>query len=163
MSAVFNQFLISKGIMMKKFVFRYSPLTWVLLIVVAAIFAASVAVNVFDVIKFSGENSPKTAFAAIVATLSLAVFILTVAVASYGRYVIKGKYLYCRFGFFYSKIDINDIFQLTEFKAQNKLVMYLKGEKYTVAVISEKYYGNFYEALREINPNIAYTVQSANE
>ena len=146
---------------MKKFVFRYSPAVWILLVAVAAVFAASVAVNIYDAVKFSGENVAKTVFAATVAALSFAALIFTVAATVYGRYVIKDKYLYCRFGFVYTKTDINTVFQLTEFKALNKLVMYTTDEKYSVAVISDKYYDEFYAALKTVNPNITYTVQSA--
>ena len=60
-------------------------------------------------------------------------------------------------------MKITDIFQLTEFTTLNKLVMYYTDEKYSVAVISEKYYREFYEALKAVNPDIIYTVQSAEE
>lgn len=148
---------------MKKFVFRYSPAAWILIILVALIFAASVAVNVYDAVRFSDENLTKKIIAITIAVFAFAALVLTVAAAIYGRYVIKGNYLYCRFGFIFTKTDIHEIFQLTEFKAQNKLVMYYKGEKYSVAVIKDEYYQDFYNALKAVNPNITYTVQSAEE
>lgn len=148
---------------MKKFFFKYSALAWVMLIVVAVIFALSTAINVYDAVSFAGENTVKTVIAIIVAAISLFVFAAVVAAAVYGRYVVKDNYLYCRFGFFYTKTEIAEIFQITEFKAVNKLVMYFQNEKYSVAVISEKYYREFYEALKSVNPNIIYTIQSAEE
>lgn len=148
---------------MKKFVFRYSTLAWVMIVIIAALFATSAAINVYDAVSFSGENTAKTVIAITVAAISFFAFLSAVAAAVYGRYVVKDGYLYCRFGFFYTKTKITDIFQLTEFKALNKLVMYFKDEKYSVAVISEKYYGEFYEALKAVNPDIIYTVQSAEE
>ena len=148
---------------MKKFAFRYSALAWIMIVVIAALFAASTAVNVYDAITFFSENTAKTVIATIVATVSFCAFVSAVGAAAYGRYVVKGNYLYCRFGFFYTKTDINDIFQLTEFPSLKKLVMYFKDEKYAVAVISEKRYRAFYEALKEINPKIIYTIQSAEE
>lgn len=148
---------------MKKFLFRYSALAWIMIITIAVLFAASTAINVYDAVHFSGENTAKTVIATTVATISFFAFISAVAAAVYGRYVIKGDYLYCRFGFFYTKTKITEIFQLTEFKALNKLVMYFKDEKYSVAVISDKYYNEFYEALKAVNPDIIYTVQSAEE
>lgn len=129
--------------------------------VIAVLFAASTAINVYDAISFYGENTAKTVIAAIVAAVSFLAFLSAVAAAAYGRYVVKGDFLYCRFGFFYTKTKINDIFQLTEFKTLDKLVMYFKDEKYSVAVISEKYYREFYEALKTVNPDIVYTIQSA--
>ena len=148
---------------MKKFFFKYSALAWVMLILVAVIFAVSTAINVYDAVSFAGENTVKTVIAIIVAAISLFVFAAVVAAAVYGRYVVKDNYLYCRFGFFYTKTEIAEIFQITEFKAVNKLVMYFQNEKYSVAVISEKYYREFYEALKSVNPNILYTIQSAEE
>lgn len=150
---------------MKKFFFKYSALVWVMIVIIIALFAASTAINVYDAIHFFGESNAisKTVIAAIVATVSFLAFLSAVAAAVYGRYVVKDGYLYCRFGFFYTKTKITDIFQLTEFKALNKLVMYFKDEKYSVAVISEKYYREFYEALKAENPDIIYTVQSAEE
>ena len=148
---------------MKKFIFRYSPLVWVLLIVVTLVFAAAVAANVYTAITLPAENVTRKAFAVLIATLSFALLAITVSVTVYGRYVIKGKYLYCRFGFFYVKTDINSIFQLTEFKAQKKLVAYFAEEKYSVIVIAEKDYRNFYKALKVVNPQIIYTVNAAEE
>ena len=148
---------------MKKFFFKYSALAWVMLIVVAVIFALSTAINVYDAVSFAGENTVKTVIAIIVAAISLFVFAAVVAAAVYGRYVVKDNYLYCRFGFFYTKTEIAEIFQITEFKAVNKLVMYFQNEKYSVAVISEKYYREFYDALKSVNPNIIYTIPSAEE
>lgn len=148
---------------MKKFLFKYSALAWIMIITVAVIFAVSTAINVYDAIHFFGENTAKTIVAITVAAISFFAFVSAIAAAVYGRYVVKGDCLYCRFGFFYTKTKITDIFQLTEFKALNKLVMYFKDEKYSVAVISEKYYNEFYEALKSVNPDIIYTIQSAEE
>ncbi|MBR0189538.1 MAG: hypothetical protein IJQ23_04050 [Clostridia bacterium] len=148
---------------MKKFVFKYSALAWVMIVVIAALFATSTAINFYDAVSFWGENTAKTVIAITVAAISFFAFVSAVAAAVYGRYIVKGNYLYCRFGFFYTKTKIADIFQVTEFTALNKLVMYYKDEKYSVAVISEKYYGEFYEALKAVNPDIIYTIQSAEE
>ena len=147
----------------KKFPFGYSALAITLIVAAVLVFSAGVAVNVYDAVKFYGTNTSKFVFAVIVAALSLLPTVLAVAALIYGRYVVKGKYLYCRFGLISVKTDISEIFQLTEFKAQNKLVMYFKGEKYSVAVINEKYYQDFYRALKEVNPKITYTVISAEE
>ena len=146
---------------MKSFAFRYSPVVWILLIAVASIFAASTAINVYDAAVFFAEFPAKFALAVTLAAFSAAVFTLTVAAAAYSRYVIKGKYLYFRFGLFFVKTEIGKIFQLTEFKAQRKLVIYFTDEKYSVAMISEKNYQAFYLALKSVNPDIIFTVHTA--
>ena len=147
----------------KKFSFCYSALAIILIIAAALLFAAATAVNIYDAVKFYDAERARFTFAVIVATLSLIPLILAVSALFYGRYEIKNKFLYCRFGLVFVKTDISTIFQLTEFKTQNKLVMYFKGEKYSVAVINEKFYQDFYKALKEVNPEITYTVISAEE
>lgn len=148
---------------MNKFTFKYSPLIWVLLSAVALLFAAAVATNVYDLIAFFGSDKPRFILSLIMVIFSAVLLTLTVAAAVYSKYVIKGNFLYFRFGLLFTKTDIKNIFQLTEFKAQNKLVMYFKNEKYSVALIDEKYYNDFYEALKKVNPEITYTVQSAED
>ncbi len=147
----------------KKFPFEYSAPVITLIIATALLFAAAAAVNVYDAVKFYQTETPRFVFAVAVATLSVVPFILAVSALLYGRYVVCGKFLYCRFGLIFFKTDIATIFQLTEFKAQNKLVMYFKDEKYSVAVINEKYYRDFYAALKEVNHEITYTIISAEE
>ncbi|MBP5467281.1 MAG: hypothetical protein J6Y43_06955 [Clostridia bacterium] len=147
----------------KKFPFCYSALAITLLIATAVLFAAATVVNIYDAVKLRDIETVGFIFAVAVAALSLIPFILAVWALFYGRYVIKGGFLFCRFGLISVKTDISTIFQLTEFKTQNKLVMYFKDEKYSVAVINEKYYRDFYTALKEVNPRITYTVMSAEE
>lgn len=148
---------------MRKFVFKYTFTIWLLLILVSAIFAAATAVNLYDAIVFFTENRTKSVFALIVALISAVLLVSIVSAIVYGRYVVKGKYLYFHFGLFFTKTEIGNIFQITEFKAQQKLVMYYNNEKYSVILIDEKYYNDFYEALRKVNSAIIYTVQSADE
>lgn len=147
----------------KKFPFEYSAPVITLIIATALLFAAAAAVNVYDAVKFYQTETTRFVFAVAVATLSVVPCVLAVSALLYGRYVVCGKFLYCRFGLIFFKTDIATVFQLTEFKAQNKLVMYFKDEKYSVAVINEKYYRDFYAALKEVNPEITYTIISAEE
>lgn len=148
---------------MNKFTFKYSPLVWVLIIAIALLFTAAVATNVYDAVAFNGENRTRFVLSLGLAGISAVLLVFTIAAAVYSKYVIKDGFLYFRFGFLFTKTDIKEIFQLTEFKTQNKLVMYFKNEKYSVAVIDEKYYTAFYDALKKVNPEITYTVQSIEE
>ena len=148
---------------MKKFVFKYSHILWILLALISLIFAAAVALNIYDAISFANEIGARFILSLILALISATLLTLIVAAMIYSRYVVKGNYLYFYFGLIYTKTDINDIFQLTHFKAQKKLVMYFNSEKYSVAVIDEKRYEEFYNALKSVNPDIIFTVQSAEE
>ncbi|MBO4251710.1 MAG: hypothetical protein J5911_03500 [Clostridia bacterium] len=147
---------------MNKFTFKYSPLIWVLLSLVTLTFAAAIYMNLHDAVIYS-EDAIKFAISLSLATVSVVLLVLVVAAMICPKYEIKGKYLVFRFGLLYSRTKISDIFQLTEFKAQKKLVIYFKNEKYSVAMIDEKYYGDFYAALKKVEPEINYTVQSAEE
>ena len=142
---------------MKKIPFDYSPIAWRLMIVVAAVFCAGAVLNVIRaIIAFnSGFHYIMHAVLALICVLLL---FSDVFAMCYGRYVFKGHYLVCRFGLVFFKYDLNKAFQITEFPAQKKLVVYFAESAYTVAVIKEKYYKEFYEAAREINPRITYTV-----
>lgn len=148
---------------MKKFVFKYSPIIWIMLAVITAIFAAAVVFNILDAVAFAGEIGPRFIFAVIVAVISLTILVFIVSALFYGRYVVRGNYLYFHFGLIFTKTDINEIFQLTLFAMQNKLVMYLKNEKYSVVVIDKKNYDAFYETLKAVNPDILFTVQGTEE
>ncbi|MBQ9485908.1 MAG: hypothetical protein IJU83_03620 [Clostridia bacterium] len=148
---------------MKKFVFKYPPVVWALLIAVSLIFAAAVTINVYDAIRLAEESTSRAVFAWIIAVLSAIMFTVALSVLFYGRYIIKDGFLYCRLGFFRSKTDVKTIFQITEFKANKKLVMYIVPEKYSVAVIDQSKYAEFFAALKEINPALSYTVVSADD
>ena len=148
---------------MKKFVLKYSPIIWILLGLIAVIFSAAAVLNILDAVSFAGEIGTKFIFSLIVAFFSVVILILIISALLYGRYVIREKYLYFHFGLIFTKTDINDVFQLTHFKAQNKLVIYFKNEKYAVAIIDRKYYNDFYDALKAVNPDIIFTVNAADE
>ena len=147
----------------KKFPYKYGVLVWILLTAVTLMLLVAVGFNVYDAVKSYGTDGTRFAFSVAMAIVSFALFILSLSVAVGGRYVIQGGLLYCRFGFFYTKIDIEDVFQVTEFPTLNKLVVYLKGEKYSVIVIDKKYYQPFFAAMKEVNPRITFTVQGQDD
>ena len=146
---------------MKKIPFKYTPITIVLIILVIAVFGASAVFNAIDIFSFINQSVTRTVFSSVLTAFSVILLFVALSVVIYGRYIIKDGYLFIRFGIFYSKINIADIFQVTEFVKQKKLVYYIKGEKYSVAVIDKKRYQEFYDALKTFNPDITYTVISA--
>ena len=141
---------------MKKFPFKFSLLVIVLLSLVTIIFGASVVLNVINSVKFYTDTG--TAVTYIVMTgLCLIMTVFSFGALIFGRYEIKNGKLYCRFGFICVKTDIKNIFQVTEFKTENKLVVYIVPEKYAVIVIKDKYYQEFYQALKKENPDLLFT------
>lgn len=143
----------------QKFPFKYGVLIYLLLIAVALISVASIITNVYDAVTIYGENTARFVLSVAVAVVSAALCALSVSVMAGGKYVVKDGFLYCRFGFIFTKTDIKTIVQVTEFTALKKLVIYFDSGKYSVAVIDEKYYGAFFAALKEYNRNLTFTVQ----
>ncbi|MBQ6921453.1 MAG: hypothetical protein IJQ66_00040 [Clostridia bacterium] len=148
---------------MKKFPFYFSAVIIAVLIAVGAIFGFSVATNVYYAVKFFGAETARAVVHILIALLSLFMCGTAFFALFFGRYEIKGGTLYCKLGLFTFRTEVKDIFQVTEFKAQKKLVAYLVPEKFTVIVIKEKYYAGFCAALKAVNPSIVYTVENAEE
>lgn len=141
---------------MKKFKFDYSPLIYVLLFVVLGVLAVGMVFNVIsliDAIKVQPQNL-FTSISIMVVTLLLIFLVLSVLL--YGRYVVKDDYLYCYLGIIRTKIDIKQIYNLTYFKKQNKLVAYY-GKGYSVIVIKKDDFDEFTDALRQVNHEIYFT------
>lgn len=140
---------------MKRFPFKFSPLVIVLLSLVTVIFGASVALNIVYAIRFTDIGTTITYIVMTVLCLAMAVF--SFAALVFSRYEIKKGKLYCRLGFIFVKTDIKNIFQITDFKAEGKLVIYAVPEKYSVIIIKNKYYQAFYQALKKENPELIFT------
>lgn len=141
---------------MKKFRFKYPAVVWVLLAIVFALSVAGLIWNVYNFISFVNSDSVKTVLYSVIILLVAFLVILTISVAVYGMYVIKGDTLYSYFGLVRSKFDINDITEITHFKKSDKLVVYFSDAKYTVIVIDKTDYDDFVVALREVNRKIIF-------
>lgn len=141
---------------MRKFRFKYPTVVWVLLAIVFALSIAGLVWNIYNFMSFVNTDTIKTALYSIIILLNAFLVILTVSVAVYGIYVIKGDILYSYFGLVQSKFDINDITEITHFKKSDKLVVYFSDAKYTVIVIDKTDYDDFVVALREVNRKIIF-------
>lgn len=141
---------------MKKFRFKYPAVVWVLLAIVFALSVAGLIWNVYNFISFVNSDTVKTVLYSVIILLVAFLVVLTISVAVYGMYVIKGDTLYSYFGLVRSKFDINDITEITHFKKSDKLVVYFSDAKYTVIVIDKTDYDDFVVALREVNRKIIF-------
>ncbi len=142
---------------MTKFRFKYPVVVWVLLCLVFALSLAGLGWNIYNFISFlSYHDVIKTVLYAVIILLNAALVALTVSVAVYGAYVVKGDKLYSYFGFIRTKYEINDIVEITHFKKTDKLVAYFKDSKYTVIVIDKTLYDEFVIALRQVNKQIIF-------
>ena len=146
---------------MKKFKFFYSPLVKILIILVCVIAAAGLIMNILTVINYAKNSALFTVLYGVLTILTALLLAEAVAIAFYGLYKIKDGYLYSYFGLIRSKTDVKEIVAVHVFKTTEKLVVYFKDEKYSVIIISPKYYDEFIAALLKVNPDIKYVSDGA--
>ena len=143
---------------MKSFKFKYSATVWLLLSLILALSIIGAAWNAFNLTQYSWSTFKVITYSLLTAmTAALAVFVLSVMISS--KYVVKGEYLYTRFGFIFNKVKIEEIVEITHFKKSDKLVVYFSDAKYSVIVIPPENYGAFVIAIREVNKSAVYDVK----
>lgn len=141
---------------MKKFKFFYSPLVKILIILVCVIAAAGLIMNILTVINYAKSNVLSAALYGVLTVLTALLLAEAIAIAFYGLYKIKNGYLYSYFGLIRSKTDVKEIAAVQVFKTTEKLVVYFKDEKYSVIIISPKFYDEFIATLLKANPDIKH-------
>ncbi len=142
---------------MKKFRFKYAPSVWILLSIVLLLSVAGLIWNIFNFVEFlSLSHTFKVFSSAIISLVCLFLTVFVLSVIFYGNYLIKGDFLFNNFGFFKSKLKIEDIVCISLFKKSNKLVAYFSDQTYTVIVIDENLYDVFVVSLRNVNTKIIY-------
>jgi len=144
-----------------KFRFRYGVLTWVLLSLVAVVLVFGTVKNFYDFLVTYEVSSSRAIFCAVISALCLILLAITVSVAISGKYIVKDGTLTMKLGVFATKTDISLITQISHFKKQDKLVIYLKSGKYSVIVINPAEYSDFINAIKAENPNIPFIIESA--
>ena len=144
---------------MKKFKFDYSTPVWVLLFIVIGLSIAGAVWNIYNVISFSKVETFKAVLYSLSVVLVLFLLVLAVSVCLYGCYTFNEKHLISHFGIISTKIELTNIVAITHFKKSNKLVIYLKDNKYSVIIISPSDYDDFIGTLLKLNVQIAYSSQ----
>lgn len=149
---------------MKKYRFRFSRLTKILIFVGIALAAAACALNTYYVIS-EGVKSAENAFAPILqysltyfVSIFLAVILVSLLISSY--YSVDEKYFKTSFGIIKSKYEISEIDCILIDRNNNKLSVYFKNQSYIVIVINEEWYDDFSDALLKVNPNIEFSINS---
>lgn len=147
---------------MNKFYFRYSKLVIVLLVAVIILSGAGLVWNIYNIVHYALLDAMQTVVYSVITVLNAVVFGFALSITIYGRYVIKRDTIYCCFGLIKSKYKIAEIYQITHYRKQDKLVVFFADQKYTVIVISPAKYETFVERIREINSQIIFTVTDEN-
>lgn len=150
---------------MKKFKFKTSGTVIAVLIILILISLIGIALNVFNIIEYLklGSNGTfRVVTFSIVIFVALTVIVLSLFALCNSYYTIKGNKLCLYIGLIPFKTNIDDIVEFNYFKKQEKLVMYLKDNKYTIIVIDQKDNEDFVFTLREVNKNIIYENKTSN-
>ncbi len=147
---------------MKSFRFKYSPIVWVLLGLVIAIFLTGLGFNIFN-IAVTKEQGFKLVSYWIMAGVTGLVLLLAISVAIFGKYVIKKGYVYSYFGIVSSKIAIEDIVEIVHFKKSNSLVAYFSDNNFSVIVIAPELFDEFVLSVRKEKPSIKFDIKIEDE
>lgn len=144
---------------MKKFRFKFTKLTFIFLILTVLISVAGVAfnaLNLANLLKTPHFFRGKIFGSVVFLIIAVLIGVLGVAVLVFSFYTVKKENVVLNFGFIKTQFNINEITNITHFKKSNRLVAYLKEQKYTVINVNPTEYENFILAVREINSSILY-------
>ena len=144
---------------MKKFAFKYTPTIWVLLSVVLGLTLAGIGFNVFNLVNYIPSGTTNTIIYSVIIALVSVLMVIDISFMVAGRYLIKDKVLFVCFGFFKSKISLDDVRAIVLFKKSNKLVLYYGQDKYTVIMIADTLYDDFVMAIRKENKEILFSTE----
>lgn len=144
---------------MKKFTFKYTPTVWVLLSVVLGLTLAGIGFNVFNLVNYIPSGTTNTVIYSVIIALVSVLMIIDISFMVGGRYLVKDKVLFVCFGFFKSKISLDDVRAVVLFKKSNKLVLYYGQDKYTVIMIADTLYDDFVSAVRKENKKILFSTE----
>ncbi len=144
---------------MKRFRYKHNIAIYLILTAVLAVTVAGMVNSVISLMKEGLE--PIKMFSQITLCIINALlfsFALSVIIAS--GYSFKKSKLVLRFGFLTFKTPLDQVISVCKMTSINKLVLYFKGEKYSVIVINSKYYDDFIGKLKHFCPKIEYFVNS---
>lgn len=145
---------------MKKFRFKYSPVVWGLLGLVIGLLVGGIIWNVFNLVQYLWAGTFKIVIYSLIIGLTTLLLVFALSMLFYGRYVVKGGFIFTYFGLIKSKVEIKNVVQITHFKKSDKLVVYFFDQKFTVIVIDPKHYDDFVRAVREFNREIIFNSQT---
>ncbi len=149
---------------MKKFRYRFSRLTYWLIIAGIALSVVGFGLNLFVCIKNGISSAADPVYPIIQYTLMFAVtvalfaILLSILISSY--YLVDKEQIVTSFGFIKSKYKIKDIETIELDRNTNKLSVYFSDDTFVVIVVKEEWYSQFVQAILDINPKIEYSIKS---
>lgn len=149
---------------MKKFRYRFSRLTYWLIIAGIALSVVGFGLNLFVCIKNGISSAADPVYPIIQYTLMFAVtvalfaILLSILISSY--YLVDKEQIVTSFGFIKSKYKIKDIETIELDRNTNKLSVYFSDDTFVVIVVKEEWYSQFVQAILDISPKIEYSIKS---
>jgi hypothetical protein len=144
------------GEIMKSFYYKHSIAVFIMLAVIFLISGLGVYFNIVSALD--AELIAKKISYIVLGVICLLLDGTVLAIAFFSRYIFKGKTLKVRMGYVSVKHQVDDILALVLVKKSGKLVAQFNDESFAVIVIDKKYYDEFYEKVKEINPAVIYSV-----
>ena len=145
---------------MKTYRFKLSKLAFALCIAGILLGAAAIAFTIYRIILFGFPSfyiGIQHVVLLIVGALAIALF---VSILARSVYKLTDKELILWFGFIKSSYKLSDIESVHLFSKTNKLVLYFKGDKYTVIVVKPEWYNELTKEILARNDKIRYDVST---
>lgn len=149
---------------MKTFRYKFTRLTFWLIIAGMVLCAAGFALNLYQCIRYGIASAADPVYPIIQYTtmfiVTVALFAILLSVLIFSAYIVDDKYFRTRFGFIVSKYDVKKIECITLDRKTNKLAVTFDDDNYIVVVVKEEWYEDFVQALLKANPAIEYEIKS---
>lgn len=150
---------------MKKFQYKFTPLSIVFIIAGILAGAACVALNAvrfFKLLDSSVATSSDYMSVMLATVIGLLAVVILIAVLLNSYYAVENKNFVAKWGFFTNKIALKDITRIAHFKLSDKLVIYYSVDNFFVINAKLTDYEGVIDELKSANPKIIYIENSEN-
>ena len=144
---------------MKKYRYKFSVSIIVILSLIVAVTCVGIGLSVFNATQYVATDNLKFISNVVAAVINLAVMVFGLCFLAFSYYSVGEKYVCTRFGLFYNKIKTEDLSDIVLFKSKEKLVVYLKNDKFFVVVISPVLFDDFVDSLKAVNPSVGFNIK----
>lgn len=139
----------------KKFKFKNTISTIILLIVVCAISVGGIVWNILN-INTAVKNDMPFMWQIFVLAINVLLIAISLLFIFDVKYVVDENFVSLKIGFITKKIKILDIVKLIFVENENKLFTLLHGEKIFAIVIKPEKFNEFFSAVSKFNPAIYF-------
>ncbi len=141
---------------MKKYRYKYTPLTIVLIFVITAISIVTIILNVIKMVNTSLKDKYPSYILAILFAFAVILFAVSALFNAY--YYIKNGKIMLKISFVNSGILISTISEVVCFTYSKRLSVYFENGQFSNVVISPERFDDFMEELKLNSKNLKFTV-----